>query len=130
MGFQLLKRVMAKKFPVYGFVVFLTAWTFVLMGCHIIPTSYTTTTDQENLTRQNTLLQIELYRRYDTMEKSKLQEFLSKNVEFAIAMEEIITGEVKDTPLLFEKAKQERNEKEKLLEKIKENAETPESGGS
>ena len=75
----------------------------MLVGCQLVPTSYTTNAEQKNLSKQNTLLQIELYRRYDSMDKAKKLEFLKQNVEFAMLMEQIICGKESASKAIFDK---------------------------
>jgi len=97
-----LKDILMKKVPVYVYVIFLIIWTVSLVGCSIIPTSYTTNAEQKNLVRQNTLLQIELFRRFEGMDPAKRTQFMIENVKFAILIEEIICGGVTESGKLFE----------------------------
>jgi len=113
------KKIANKKFPLYIIVPVFLIWTGILFGCNVIPTHYTTNTEQETLAQQNTLLQIELFKRYDSMDPEKREQFMMKNVEFAIAIEEIICGVVKDTALLFEAAKKQKEELKKFKESVK-----------
>ena len=107
-----------KKVPVYISIVVIVLWTTILVGCRWIPTDYTTSKEQQNLTRQNTLIQIELLRRYDKMDPARRFEFMIENVKYAIAMEEIICGEVKDANKLFETVIQDKKKLEEIRKKI------------
>ena len=98
-----------QKMPVYLAIAILILWTGALVGCSIIPTSYTTNTQQKNLVRQNTLLQIEFTRRYENMDPKAKEEFLTKNVEFAIGIEEIICGEESDAREIYKRMIEEKD---------------------
>lgn len=86
------------KMPVYITLVVLIASSFVLVSCHIIPVSYVTTEDQKNISRVNSIQQIEFMRRFETMDAKTMKEFLIKNVEFAIEIEKVICGSAKESP--------------------------------
>ena len=109
---EFLKKNLKRPVPAYMAVALMIGLAFVIVGCGMIPTSYTTNTSQKNLTRQNTLLQIEFLRRFEKMDPTKRLVFLKKNVEFAIAIEEIICGEVSKANELFKKAVEDIKETE------------------
>ena len=113
------KKIANKRLPLYVVVPIFLIWTGVLFSCQIIPTHYTTSSEQEALVQQNTLLQIELFKRYESMDQEKREQFMMKNVEFAIAIEEIICGAVKDSAMLFESAKKQKEELKKIKETVK-----------
>ena len=97
-----LKKNLKKEFPLYLTLAALIVWSVILVGCGAIPTSYTTNTSEKNLVRQNSMLQIEFLRRCDKMAPEKRLEFLRQNVLFAIAIEEIITGETSSAKEIFQ----------------------------
>lgn len=83
-----------KDMPVYLTVAILVGWTVVLVGCSVIPTHYTTNNDQRTIVQQNTGLQIEFLRRFETMDADVRLEFLKENIKFAVLIEEIVCGKV------------------------------------
>lgn len=83
-------------------IAILVAFSFVMVGCHIIPVNWVVSREDQNLTRANSLQQIEFLRRIDKMSPADRQAFAKKGAELAISIEKIICGEAKDSPKLLE----------------------------
>jgi hypothetical protein len=107
------KDLLMKKAPVYVTLTILVMWTVVLVGCSIIPTSYTTSKAQKELAQKNTLLQAELLRRHEKMDKAKMFEFLKQNFIFSCHIEEILCGEISSASKIFKDSLKPKEEKPK-----------------
>ena len=102
---EFLKKIAMRRLPVWVLVTIIIVWTFAIVGCSIIPTSYTVTPQQKNIVKKNTLFQLEVLRRYneDKLDKKTFKELLIQNAKFALDIEKIICGEVnQDTKRLFD----------------------------
>ena len=94
-------KVLTKKVPVYASVLVVVVAAGILVGCGLIPTSYTTSSAQRKLAQENSLQTLEFYRRVDTMSRSGLKTIAKMNVESAMKMEEIITGKESTAKSIF-----------------------------
>ena len=101
------EKILKKKLPTYVLILVVAGWTAIIVGCGIIPTSYTTNTAQRNLAKQHTLLQIELWRRHKIMKADILEKFLKEGVKYALGLEEVICGDKSQTTAVWAKVKKE-----------------------
>jgi hypothetical protein len=94
--------------------------TILFSGCGLIATSSTVSTENQNLVKQHTSFQIEILRRYKDLDTEKLEKFLKKNVEVALALELILVGENDANKAIYEEICKELEEKNAKKDEAKE----------
>jgi len=107
---ETVKKILKYKVPLYFTILLMILCVTLITSCNIIPVSYVTNATQKKIVKQNTLLNIELLRRYEKMNPETRKKFLIKNAEFAIQIEEIICGEKSSASEILKKVVGENNE--------------------